>query len=278
MRAPDFSVPAAGGELAGWRTGSGEPALLLHGGPGVTDDLGALADELAGRFATVRYQQRGLAPSVAEGPYSVEQSVADALAVLDGLGLEQAWLVGHSWGGHLAMHVAVAAPERVLGLVAVDPLGALGDGGEADLERSLDERLPPEVAERVNEIDARLLRGEGEESEGDEMLELVWPYYFANPESAPPLPPFELNPDAYAQTWDSVRAHLERGTLERGLPGLRLPATFVLGAASPIPPEHGLASAALVPGARTVVVERAGHFPWLERPGSVLRAVDELDA
>jgi pimeloyl-ACP methyl ester carboxylesterase len=45
---------------------------------------------------------------------------------------------------------------------------------------------------------------------------------------------------------------------------------------SPIPPRWSEESAALVPGARVEVVEKAGHFPWLERPGSIAAAVGEI--
>jgi pimeloyl-ACP methyl ester carboxylesterase len=72
------------------------------------------------RFGT----QRGTPPSQVGPPYTIESHVADAVAVLDSFGLERAWAIGHSWGGHLALHLALANPERLLGLVLVDPLGA----------------------------------------------------------------------------------------------------------------------------------------------------------
>jgi pimeloyl-ACP methyl ester carboxylesterase len=50
----------------------------------------------------------------------------------------------------------------------------------------------------------------------------------------------------------------------------------VAGAASPIPPRHGVASAALIPGARHVIEDDCGHFIWLERPGSVRRALQSI--
>ena len=37
----------------------------------------------------------------------------------------RAWIVGHSWGGHLALHLLAAIPERIAGAVIIDPLGAL---------------------------------------------------------------------------------------------------------------------------------------------------------
>jgi len=273
----EIAVETDGGRIAGWRTGSGPPALVLHGGPGLSDDTAGLAAELADRFTTVRYQQRGLPPTTVEDPYGVETNVADTLAVLDGLGIERAWLVGHSWGGHLAMHVAVAAPERVLGLILVDPLGAVPDGGEAALEQNLTARLSSEVAAQVDELDARLLRGEGTPADGVEMMRLVWPFYFGDPARAGPMPEVAMNADAYADTWTSIREHFERGTLERGLAKLDLPLLVVVGGASPISTEPGRETAALVPGAKLEVLEGLGHIPWLEEPGSIRRALAALD-
>src|SRR5439155_320620 len=56
---------------------------------------------------TIRYQQRGTFPSDTGPPYAIEAHVVDAVAVLEFFGLAQAWAIGHSWGGHLALHLAV---------------------------------------------------------------------------------------------------------------------------------------------------------------------------
>src|SRR6202041_2946395 len=108
----------------GWETGRGAPALILHGGPGLSDYTAPLAAELNDGFRGLRYQHLGLAPSTVSGPFDIDQHVADAIAVLDATGADRAYVVGHSWGGHLAMHLAVRHPGRVAGLVIVDPLGA----------------------------------------------------------------------------------------------------------------------------------------------------------
>src|SRR6266540_6246960 len=96
----EFRAPVPGGEIAGWVSGSGPPALLLHGGPGLSDYLEDLAAELSAVMTVARYQQRGLAPSVIEGDRTVEGHVADAVGVMDALGWDRAWAIGHSWGGH----------------------------------------------------------------------------------------------------------------------------------------------------------------------------------
>ena len=276
--ARELEIPVPGGVVHVWRHGSGPPVLVLHGGPGLSEYTEPLVGELEGGFTVYRYQQRGLAPSTRSGPFDVATHVADAVAVLDGIGVDRAYIVGHSWGGHLAMHLAAQHPDRFLGLVAVDPLGAVPDGGEADLERILTERISPEGATRARaELDRRALAGEGTPEDALDGFAIVWPGYFASPADAPPVPALAMSVRCFADTFESIRDEFTRGTLQATLPRIHVPAVFLLGAASPIPPEHGIASAALIPGARYEVLDDCGHFVWLERPGSVRRVLDSLD-
>src|SRR5262245_39704835 len=124
-----FTVAAKSGELSGWVSGEGPRVLAIHGGPGMSYDyLDDAVAELASRYRVATFQQRGLAPSTEQGEFTVAEAVADIAAVLDGLGWDTAYLVGHSWGGHLAFHTAASIPGRLAGVLSVDPLGAVGDG------------------------------------------------------------------------------------------------------------------------------------------------------
>jgi pimeloyl-ACP methyl ester carboxylesterase len=274
-REQEFHADVAGGQIVGWRSDeAGPPALLLHGGPSMSDYLDSLVAELAGGVTTARYQQRGLAPSLVEGPLDVETHIADTVGVLDALGWDRAWLVGHSWGGHLAMHVAAAHPERLLGLIVLDGLGAVGDGGTAALGPNLTALLSDDVRARVDELDAKGDRGEASEAENREQMQLVWPYYFADPSSAPPMPEFRFHPYG-AVTWASIMEHFERSTLERGLPAFDKPTLVVHGERSPIPLVEAERTAALMPQAQ-LAVNRHGHWPWLEEPGLVRNLIAGL--
>ena len=163
MSAPEvLKVAADGGPLGGWIQGTGPPVLLLHGGPGLNHTyLDSLGAELDTEFQVASYQQRGLEPSTLEGPFTVAQSIEDAVAVLDGLGWPRAWVVGHSWGGHLALRLAAERPERLLGALAVDPIGVVGDGGHAAFEAEMSARTPLARRRRAEELDERELSGEG---------------------------------------------------------------------------------------------------------------------
>jgi proline iminopeptidase len=271
-------LDVGGGEVAAWISGRGAPVLILHGGPGLSDHTGELAAELGPDRMCIRYQQRGLRPTTLREPYTVETHVDDAVGVLDALGVDRAAVVGHSWGGHLAMHLALAHPGRVAAALVIDPLGAL-PGGEEEFTERLLSRVPAAVAERAAELDERALAGEGTDADALESLRLLWPAYFAEPDEAPPLPDdLRISVECYASTFASVTEHFARGTLERGLPGCPVPALFLMGRESPLPISEGERSAALMPHARSEVVDGCGHFPWLERPGVVRAALAGLEA
>jgi pimeloyl-ACP methyl ester carboxylesterase len=248
---------------------------MLHGGPSLGFEyLDRLADELEGCGAVASYQQRGLAPSGLHGPFTVADHCADACRVLDELGWDRAVVIGHSWGGHLALHLAVAAPERVAGVLAVDPLGGVGDGGSQQFEAEMFRRTPDDVRQRAQELDELAMRGEGTEADALESLRLVWPAYFPSWDTAPQMPPTRLSVAGYAETWASVLNELPR--LEAALPGIGVPVGFVGGAASPMPTTASTDTAARIPGAWVKVVPAAGHFPWMDAPGCVRAGLQRL--
>lgn len=276
MTEQEFRAPVAGGEIVGCVSGDGPPALLLHGGPGMSDYLADLAAELSPVMTIARYQQRGLAPSVVDGDRTVEGHVADAVAVMDALGWDRAWAIGHSWGGHLAMHLAVARPDRLLGMVALDALGAVPDGGTVALGENLMARLPAEERTRLEDYYAREEAGGGTPEESLDALRTLWPYYFGDPAAAPPMPDLRLDLDGHLMTWPSVMKHFEGGTLEHGLAGLRMPALVLHGDASPIPAVEAERSAALIPGVTLRILPGIGHWAWIEEPGSIRREMEAL--
>ncbi len=272
----EFAVDVPGGSLTGWRRGRGQDVLLLHGGPGVSDYMDTLAAELEDGYTVTRYQQRGLAPSTTKGPFDVETHVADAIAVMDELRIGTAYLLGHSWGGHLALHLAVAHQDRFLGLVPIDPLGAIGpDGGVDEMGRIIDERIGPDLAARAADLDARATTPDGSPEDEIESMAITWAGYFASPQKVIPMPPMRTSSVCNDETFDSIFAHFEAGTLARHLGEVQLPTVFVLGGDSPLRPRHNIATSELMPDA-TYRIEDTGHLVWLERPGAVRRALDSI--
>ena len=263
--------------IAGLRAGNGPPVLLLHGGPGLGFDyLRDLAEELAEQNDVAWYQQRGQAPSAVDGPHTVATDVDDAQRVLDALGWDRAYVVGHSWGGHLALHVAEAMPDRLLGVLSVDPLGAVGDGRWPEFDEEIFRRTPESVRDRARELDELTTKGDADDALALEGMRLVWPAYFADPEGAPPMPELRMASERSAQMVQSINAELPK--LEAGLPQIRVPVGFVHGSRSPMPVEASTDAAERIPGAWVDIVEGAGHFIWVEAPGAVCVSLRRLTA
>jgi proline iminopeptidase len=272
-----FEVEVPGGTLVGERVGAGAPLLLLHGGPGLSAAMcDSLRPELADGFEVASYQQRGLPPSTAGAPYDIPVQVDDAVAVLDALGWERAVVAGFSYGGHLLLHLLAAHPQRVRAAVVIDPLGGVGDGGEAEFDAAMTARTPEESRARARELDDRGLAGEGSDDDATEGFRLFWPAYFADPASAPPLPEgIRVAVEASSRTWASGEQLLP--SLAGRLVGCSVPTVFVHGGASPMPVTASSdTAAAMGPCASVVVVPGSGHLVWHENPGAVRRALDDL--
>ncbi len=275
-RLSTFEAAVAGGVLRGSLTGAGDDVLLLHGGPAMHwSYLQPLVDELARGYRVAVYQQRGLPPSTAGAPYDVRTHVEDVVAVLDGLGWDRAAVAGHSWGGHLLLHLLAEHPERVVAALVVDTLGGVGDGGEEEFDAQMLRRTPARDRERVEYLERQAMEGRGSEDDLAESMRLLWPAYFADPAAAPPYPGLQLAVAAYAETFAS--AHAELPGLAARLAGCAVPTLFVHGAGSPMPVSASNATAhAMGPAAVVQLLAGAGHFPWLECPGALRAALDGL--
>lgn len=101
----------------------GPVVLLLHGFPQDHRSWDAVSAALVERgFRTIRPDQRGYSPGArpqAVDGYRLGVVAADAVALLDHLGVERAHVVGHDWGGMVAWAVAAAYPERLLTLTVL---------------------------------------------------------------------------------------------------------------------------------------------------------------
>ena len=277
MRREAFSVAVTGGQLHGWTGGTGAPIVLLHGGPGMAVDyMAALISELANAYRVAWYQQRGLEPSTAGAPFTVDTQVKDVVAVIEHLGWRRPLVAGHSWGGHLLLHTMARFPDHIGGACVIDALGAVGDAGMADFEAEIIRRTPPADRERAEALDELALAGRAGPDQNDEAMRLVWPAYFPNRESAPPYRTIAMSSEAYGATYASLLAELP--LLEAGLSGCSVPTTLVHGRCSPMPTSATTATAALLTDQVVEIVDDAGHFIWLDRPGVVTASIERLTA
>ncbi|QJD17200.1 alpha/beta fold hydrolase [Paracoccus sanguinis] len=117
----EFMTAKDGARLAYRDEGEGLPVLCLAGLTRSMDDFDYLAPALADcRMIRMDYRGRGQSDWTGAATYTVPQEGADALALLDHLGIAQAAVFGTSRGGLIAMYLAAVAKDRLLGVCLND--------------------------------------------------------------------------------------------------------------------------------------------------------------
>ncbi|BCJ51514.1 haloalkane dehalogenase [Actinoplanes sp. NBRC 14428] len=131
-----FGVVAGGPE-------DGVPVLLLHGFPQDHREFDLILPRLhAAGLRTYALDQRGYSPGARPGAvaeYRLSEPAADAVAVLDALGVDRAHVVGHDWGAQVGWLLAAQHPERVrtLTVVSVPHPRALAEALRSELTQRL---------------------------------------------------------------------------------------------------------------------------------------------
>lgn len=100
--------------------GQGPAVLFSHGVLMDHEMFAGQVQGLAGEFRCVSWDQRGHGQTDQSGSWTYWDSAQDALAILDHLEIDHAFLVGMSQGGFLSLRAALLAPERVSGLALID--------------------------------------------------------------------------------------------------------------------------------------------------------------
>lgn len=128
--------------------------IALHGWFGHGKGWGAMVDVLDTHAFTYAFMDcRGYGGMKGRGgPYTMEQTAADAIALADGLSWDKFSLIGHSMCGTAAQHVLVQAPNRVERMVVIAPVPASGFPHD-DAMLALFQRAAGDAAVRKRIID-----------------------------------------------------------------------------------------------------------------------------
>jgi pimeloyl-ACP methyl ester carboxylesterase len=135
-------------------TGTGAPLLFIHEFAGDHRSWEPQVRYFSGAFRCITYAARGYPPSDVPGEvtaYSQQRAVDDAIAVLNGLEVDRAHVVGLSMGGFTALHLAMCHPDRLLSVVAA------GAGYGAQPERQEQFRRECEAIAAAFETDGAAL-------------------------------------------------------------------------------------------------------------------------
>ena len=252
-------------------TGAGEPLVFIHEFAGDHRSWEPQVRHFSAGYRCVTYAARGYPPSdvpTALEAYSQARAVTDAIAVLDGLGIDRAHLVGLSMGGFTALHLVLGYPDRVSSAVVA------GAGYGAQPERA-------DAFRAESMITAAAFAAEGAAKVAERYAVGPARVQFQN-----------KNPRGWAEFAAALAGHSSLGSaltmrgvqaarpslyaLTDELAKVRTPVLVVTGDEDEGCLEPALMLKRTIPTAGLAVLPRTGHTANLEEPDVFNQAVDKF--
>jgi proline iminopeptidase len=255
--------------------GQGPPLVLMHGGPGLDHTSLLSLEACADQFTLVFYDHRcnGRSEGAPLTSMTWDNLTADAEAPRQALGFDRWAVLGHSFGGNVALEYALRYPASLSHLILMDT------GGDAYWTQ---EHAPELLARRgysaaAVEAARRFFNGRLEPREVTRTVLKFGRAYF-----------YRFNPLAVAYEMlfgpkQKMRPEASVFGFGQLLPGwsvmdrlgeIDAPTLVMAGRHDFLfPPEHEAILADRIPGAQLVLVERAGHNPQMEQPAVVIEAI-----
>lgn len=257
------------------RIGKGAPVLLLSGGPGFSPDyLRPIAQKLGDRYELVLLHQRGTGKSVVETynaeTLSLKNLTGDVEALRRELKLEQLTIAGHSFGGILAMMYAREHPERVRALALIDSGGpTLASVGK--FNTNLEARFTDEEKALIKEWSDPARMKANRRKAVLELTKAKTGAYFADRSKAKSLTDAMTEESFHDGVFWSVVPQMMALDIRAGLEKVKAPVLIIHGKQDPL--ESAEEVHATFPGSKLVMLQDAGHFPWLEKPEEFYRTL-----
>ncbi len=240
--------------------GNGKPIVLLAGGPGMAATyMSGVYNKLPG-FRVIVPDQRGTGksrlPKIDSTTISTSQYVEDVEALRIYLKLPKIIVVGHSWGGMLAMAYAAKHPDKVERLILLDSGGVTEKFYEYFDDNLMMRLSPREIKETASK---------------DQVISFkaIYPGYFYNRQKAMETVNTVTNANFGQQTDKIIDTEIKdygKTAAERtkNLKRYKGPLLIMQGRQDPIGESNPYEDKMLMPQAKIVFIEKCGHIPWLE--------------
>ena len=267
-----FTSPPVGAA----RESEAPPLLCINGGMLFDHSmLWPALSPLAQRRQIILYDQRGRGLSEAPRDIagaSIDDDAADVAALRRALGIRRWDLLGHSWGGGIAMLAAAMDEPGTRRLVTVDAVGPTSAWMPV-LRDAVRRRLTPEERVPFDRIEDRSLAEPDAEVQAA-YARAVYPAWFVDAELSRSFAP----PRTTSATGAAILARLRREGYDwrPRLRALSAPTLVIHSEEDALPVAVSAELEALVPRAKRLLVPQSGHMPFWEAPEAFFSAVDSF--
>jgi pimeloyl-ACP methyl ester carboxylesterase len=260
--------------------GQGYPLVLMHGGPGLDYTTMLPLQPLADQFTLIFYDHRcnGHSEGAAVSSMTWENLTADADALRQTLGFDQWAVLGHSFGGNVALEYALRYPQSLSHLVLMNT------GGD---QWWVQQNAPEILAKRgysAGTVQAARRFYNGQVTIGEyypTVFKFIGAYFYhlnllTLARAVVFGPHMKMRPEALIFGYSQL---LKGWTVMDRLSEIKVPTLVVAGRHDFLfPTEHQVALAAGIANARLEIIECAGHNPHAERSAEVIQAVRDFMA
>jgi len=273
--------------------GSGEPLMIVHGGPGASHDyfLPHLLP-LARNNRLIFIDERGSGKSgkLEDATlYTVENMVEDVEAVRKALGLGKMSLLGHSFGGVLAQAYALKYQENLSHLILCSTFSSTSLMNEVFVK--IKENMSPELRQRIDKMEEEGLFGHGLPYEQNrytkEYMIAAWgegyfPYiYVSNPNPNYDPTGGGLAWTLYREMWGSNGEYVIDGNLKSveytdRLHTITVPTLINCGDNDECAPSLSELMHEKIPNSELVIYPQSGHLTFVDQPGLFLKSLEDF--
>ena len=288
-RQPEASPPSEGfinldeAGLYYSASGLGDTLIILHGGPGLSHKYlkPQLDTLLAPKFTLLYYDQRGSGWSKGERDSSklnMETFVSDLDQLRMHFGLSKLNLVGHSFGGLLAMYYGITHPENLNSLVLIDSDAASYELRTPYQVKMINERLSDQLDAYLDSIEQTTAFKQFDPAIYEKYYKVFLTSYFADPMDTSNL---ELGFDSISvpkisRTNAIVRADLGNYDIHDQLPKITCRSMIMQGTESIFSVEGAEAMHHALRNSELHLFEHCGHFEFIESPQMFQQFIEEF--
>lgn len=262
--------------------GKGKPLIVIHGGPGLTQDyLLPGMYELAKNNLTIFYDQWGCGRSTGEinkDTITIKAAVEDIEAIRRSFGFDKISLLGHSWGGFIAMNYAIIHPEHVDKLIISNSFPSTSKDW-ALCHKEYAKRMNP-IQEEINKITNSQEFVQANSKTVEEFYRLIFRQYFYNPEKANLLNLWMTTPAIL--NGNKVYKYFGENLMDtefdftNDLKKLKTQTLVIAGDADLILPITSQHTHESIPASKYVQMQNCGHFPYIEDPATYFKHIQEF--
>ncbi len=262
--------------------GKGEPLIVIHGGPGSTQDyLLPQLQQLAANNFVIFYDQRGCGRSTGEinpDTINIPTYVNDLENIRKAFNLNKISLLGHSWGGLLAMHYAIAYPKSVDKLILSNSMPASSEDMFIYVNE-YEKRLSP-YQDELSEIHKTQAFQEGNPEIIERFFRVIFRTFCCLAEKADLLN-LHMSSSASVNGRKVNELICEKllktpFSLHESLKTLEIPTLIIHGDFDPIPVMTAQNIHMSIQGSKYVLLKNCGHFPYVENPSVYFKSLKEF--